>query len=678
MVKFVYLPFVPVKGADVETVINRLQVWYQSRGPVWTADRAKLARLALTRYLAGTPLPVPAGLSLTADGLPRVLPHGIRQLIRDGNPRVISLALTLLSVTRSILGGKPVDYSPITSVSSFQGSRELEAFIPIFIAENKIKEFKFGSGKFHWSTKSGPNGPALQTALVDILYLPDSLKESIITLAPHLKISFDILDRWKEGILIDVLNRVSKVKTPYRGLIRRLSIKPDREAKSRVFAILDYWSQNAMKELHDQLFQVLKLFPSDCTFTQGHGLTLRAEPGQSYHSLDLTSATDRFPVSLQVTLLKHLIGEDKAAAWKDIMIGYEYVTPEGNSVAYAAGQPMGAHSSWPLFTLSHHLVVQYCASLVGYTNFTQYRLLGDDIVIANDAVAAEYKKFMTDILGVAISPTKSHVSEDTFEIAKRWLFRGVEVTPFPVVGFSEFKGKFHLIGELWKTTLGRGFEYLGKVGNARSLVPLLEALGYSGRLLARELKFIRAFLILESFTTLERDVNRISEVKTFLSLFNLSWNCTWRDATIVERFDDIASSEFFSRQGAMADLAGQKVRHWRFALATELEDQADLGPDDQSELSDHWAEAIPGVAVLSAKAGESFDTVMESAQASQLPSDLVWKKLPYAKVMAIPSESGIIPTRAAHLRTGAAAVLIKDIVKKYYSLQNDRIKELRT
>lgn len=360
------------------------------------------------------------------------------------------------------------------------------------------------------------------------------------------------------------------------------------------------------------------------------------------------------------------------------MVGYEFEKPGGGSVLYKAGQPMGAHSSWPLFTLSHHLVVQFCANQVGIPNFSQYRLLGDDIVIANDIVAAEYEKFMTTTLGVAISPSKSHVSLDTFELAKRWIHRGVEVTPFPVVGFAEFSGKFHLIAELWKTTLGRGFDYLGRIGNARSLVPLLEALGYSGRLLARELKFIRAFLILESFVTLPREENRVSEVKTFLSLFNISWSCLQRDAIIVKTFDDIASSEFFSRQGAMADLAGQKVRHWRFALATTLEDQKDLGPDDQSELSDHWAEAIPGVAVLSAKAGESFKTVMESAQASQMPSDLVWKKLPYAKVMAIPSESGIIPTRAAHLRTGAAAVLIKDIVKEYYSKYNDLTKELRT
>jgi hypothetical protein len=52
------------------------------------------------------------------------------------------------------------------------------------------------------------------------------------------------------------------------------------------------------------------------------------------------------------------------------------------------------------------------------------------------------------ILGVSISPTKSHVSKDTFEIAKRWIHKGIEITPFPTAGFLSVIGKFHLTADL--------------------------------------------------------------------------------------------------------------------------------------------------------------------------------------------------------------------------------------
>jgi len=51
-------------------------------------------------------------------------------------------------------------------------------------------------------------------------------------------------------------------------------------------------------------------------------------------------------------------------------------------------------------------------------NFTDYILLGDDIVIRNDKVAQKYITIMTR-LGVDISIPKTHVSKNTYEFAKR-------------------------------------------------------------------------------------------------------------------------------------------------------------------------------------------------------------------------------------------------------------------
>lgn len=76
----------------------------------------------------------------------------------------------------------------------------------------------------------------------------------------------------------------------------------------------------------------------------------------------------------------------------------EYPFAKGRPVVnFAVGQPLGYLSSWPLFTLSHHLVVQYCAELV-YPGryFDRYAILGDDVVIADERVAEVYSSSLEE------------------------------------------------------------------------------------------------------------------------------------------------------------------------------------------------------------------------------------------------------------------------------------------
>jgi hypothetical protein len=97
---------------------------------------------------------------------------------------------------------------------------------------------------------------------------------------------------------------------------------------------------------------------------------------------------------------------------------------------------MGAYSSWAVFTITHHLVVQYAAYLCGHITFNDYILLGDDIVIKNNRVANKYITLMTR-WGVDISKTKTHVSYDTYEFAKRWIKNGKEITGLPLKGLFQ-------------------------------------------------------------------------------------------------------------------------------------------------------------------------------------------------------------------------------------------------
>jgi len=106
---------------------------------------------------------------------------------------------------------------------------------------------------------------------------------------------------------------------------------------------------------------------------------------------------------------------------------------QGNQVPYGTGQPMGAYSSWPMLAITHHVIVLVAA---GNTRYTNYMILGDDLVIGDDEVALRYQAIMTT-LGVDINEQKSHVSEDTYEFAKRWIHKGTEITGAPMRALLE-------------------------------------------------------------------------------------------------------------------------------------------------------------------------------------------------------------------------------------------------
>jgi hypothetical protein len=89
---------------------------------------------------------------------------------------------------------------------------------------------------------------------------------------------------------------------------------------------------------------------------------------------------------------------------------------------------MGAYSSWAMLALTHHVIVKVAAIRVGLRSFRDYCVLGDDIVIRNDAVASEYYDLMKG-LGVSINLSKSVNSNDFAEFAKVWKGPGINLTP---------------------------------------------------------------------------------------------------------------------------------------------------------------------------------------------------------------------------------------------------------
>lgn len=99
--------------------------------------------------------------------------------------------------------------------------------------------------------------------------------------------------------------------------IGQLSIKKEAAGKLRVFAMVDLWTQIAMWPLHRFLFDFLKNLPNDGTHDQQASVKRCFEKvGYSSRSFgfDLSAATDRLPIAIQMTIVEQLLGARFALA----------------------------------------------------------------------------------------------------------------------------------------------------------------------------------------------------------------------------------------------------------------------------------------------------------------------------------------------------------------------------
>jgi hypothetical protein len=104
-------------------------------------------------------------------------------------------------------------------------------------------------------------------------------------------------------------------------------------------------------------------------------------------------------------------------------------------ISFLAGQALGYYGSWALFALSHHFIIWMAAEMSQpdrKDRFRGYAVLGDDVVIADGAVAKQYRMLL-DNMGVTISEAKSLCSHNgTLEFAKRFWTKSAQVDFSPI------------------------------------------------------------------------------------------------------------------------------------------------------------------------------------------------------------------------------------------------------
>lgn len=418
-----------------------------TRGNLGLIDYVKRLRLAFHRFLSQEPLKNP-GVKCTRDGLPIVL----RPLVSFDESKLVvpaSLPLleTILYCTRALntdysFSGESIEQPAKQQVPSSFGKHAKKFWRTLGSYPSRRVPRYLRWTQYHFTTKSGPNGHALGKCLRDLAALPQDLLHDLWVVGgkEFAECTRSLLKGW--SLLPDFLKGSKEEK----AIFRKLVAFPDKEGKTREVAILDYFSQTALRPLHTFLFRILKRIRQDCTFNQGgfRDLIGRAEV---FYSFDLTAATDRFPIAVIKMVLESRLPKHYVDSWARIMSDWPFWMPDvSRYIKYQVGNPMGAYSSWASFAVAHHYVVFYCCEELGrkWTDLP-YALLGDDIVIGDKEVAELYRRVMVDILGVEISPTKTFTSPIFFEFAKRRFLRGEEITHFPISSLKESSSRYYLM-----------------------------------------------------------------------------------------------------------------------------------------------------------------------------------------------------------------------------------------
>lgn len=433
---------------------SKIKVLIKRSGIKFTFLYLKESLRLVVLFLSGNKDPQlvrsPIWVSLTADNLPRILPVDLRKALRGADlqrdKNFLICLLSVLSIFRVFGFNTKVSLKTILSpfsgkVRTFPKSELIEALLSlphIGLEVGKIKGLVLET--------AGPNGSkSTWSAALDAIAYLQHPKEymKLILLLLYSKgglrfIAWIILVQICALPIILFLCIIGKMPKLNLG---RLGVVEDQAGKARVVGITNWWLQCSLKPLHSALFKILRLIETDGTFNQtaplkrillkgqyltfGETFSMNA-PGTKFHGYDLSAATDRLPVEIQKDIL-NILQPGLGTVW---LLALSIPWSFGHrDIRYAVGQPMGAYSSWAMLALTHHVIVMLAANRVGISNFSNYAVLGDDIVIADEHVAAEYLSIM-ESLGVSINLSKSVVSTKFTEFAKRYEGPdGVNITP---------------------------------------------------------------------------------------------------------------------------------------------------------------------------------------------------------------------------------------------------------
>jgi hypothetical protein len=338
------------KIAGTVLLISRMLYIYRTQGPKGLTAYLKGCTVLLQQALGGYVVPDPGKVSgsrpaRTRAGYPRIIPAVFRRSLTKDFV-LIKFTLTILNFYRNIEFPGKVKLNTITD--PFAGeviegpagpyqfvirNNDMDAvvslltcylgpFVKALIKQSGIDLSKFDSlswerlaGKLFIIWKAAPGMIKMEGlgGISNYSSHPVNLVFQLRALSkdPAVWASFNTVVKgfghYHLSKLLNAALAVGLLEGPSKSSIGKLHAKEEAAGKVRIFAIVDAWTQWSLYPLHKAIFSILRTIPQDGTFDQPAPLVLlKTERG--LWSFDLTAATDRMPLKLQVNLLAILLG----------------------------------------------------------------------------------------------------------------------------------------------------------------------------------------------------------------------------------------------------------------------------------------------------------------------------------------------------------------------------------
>lgn len=469
-------------------LMSHLQTLLRNNGQMAAVQHLKVSLFALYSYVSGNPLssttPLGYGVRLR-HGLPAIWDRQLRDFIRNGNMSVIRIMASLLNLYRAMDAPHPeLDLKSITQPAPLlEGKPMFEQYrhfckeiFPTLVSghtrERRLPTFEYKSADGMLIRTAGANlsGPSIAGIILDAQAWSMAPSNHVMTWFERfgdfpMEMTMQALERELHfrdadapcgptvlgptyGSMLSAVRASKACPDPSSPSLGRLHVIEEPAGKNRVVAICDYFTQVALKPVHDHLFEILKLLHcNDATFDQDKSVMDYFKKGYKPHwSFDLKTATDSIPLALYKEVLTPFLdsgkGEEFAKEtvdlWAKIIADRDFVVDTGRglqTVRYGTGQPMGALSSWASMALVHHSLVQF-ANYLAFSKtewFSTYLILGDDIDISvSEPVAIQYQNICAEF-GITIGIAKSLKSnENFFEFANRRFSPSGDISPLSV------------------------------------------------------------------------------------------------------------------------------------------------------------------------------------------------------------------------------------------------------
>lgn len=195
--------------------------------------------------------------------------------------------------------------------------------------------------------------------------------------------------------------------------------------------------QKVLEPFGKVLFDILKNLPWDCTFNQDKAdiaISTRLAAGKFVHSVDLTGATDYFPLVLQEAVLRHVF--QSFPEYVDLFLEIsqmDWSVPSdlarelgSRTLRWSKGQPLGLFPSFASFALTHGILL---LGLLGREYDDQFFILGDDVVILDDDLYHSYRDALRQ-LDCPVSESKTLSSTIMAEFRSILFFKDDHITQF--------------------------------------------------------------------------------------------------------------------------------------------------------------------------------------------------------------------------------------------------------